>query len=87
MRRSITGEREATFSILNLVETVVGLSGNVETRPRRIGEILLRRSDVRKLFDAANDADPDTMKASADHLASLLSGYRGTDVPITIDSV
>ena len=87
MPRSITGEREATFSILNLVETVVGLSGNVETRPRRIEDILLPRADVRKLFDAANDADPATMKAIADHLASLLSNYRRTDDPITIDSV
>ena len=87
MPRSITGEREGTFSILNLVENVIGLSGNVETRPRRIEEILLRRADVRRLFDAANDADPATMKAIADHLASLLSGYRRTDVPITIDSV
>ena len=82
MRRSITGEREATFSILNLVETVVGLSGNVETRPLRIEEILLCRSDVRKLFDAANDADPATMKAIADHLTSLLSGYRSITTPL-----
>ena len=82
MRRSITGEREATFSILNLVGTVVGLSGNVETRPRRIEEILLRRSDVRKLFDAANDADPATIEAIADHFTSLLSGYRNISVPL-----
>ena len=82
MPRSITGEREATFSILNLVENVIGLSGNVETRPRRIEEILHRRSDVRKLVGAAYDADPATMKAIADHLTSLLSGYRRTHVPL-----
>ena len=41
-----------TCSILNLVENVVGLSSNVETRVRNILEILLLRSDVRTAFDA-----------------------------------
>ena len=54
-RRPITGEREMTCSILNLVENVVGLSGNVETRVRNILEILLLRSDVRTTFDALNN--------------------------------
>ena len=70
-RRSITGEREGTHSVLNLVENVISLSGNIETRGRKIQEILLLRSDVRQVFDALNDADRATMKAIADHLASL----------------
>ena len=84
-RRSITGEREGTYSILNLVENVIGLSGNVETRVRKIQEILLLRSDVRRVFDALNDADPATMKAIADHLATLLAQYRRADVDLTMN--
>ncbi len=76
-RRSITGEREGTYSILNLVENVIGHSGNIETRVRKIQEILLLRSDVRPVFDALNDADPAIMKAIADHLATLLAQYVG----------
>ncbi len=83
-RRSITGEREGTYSILNLVENVIGLSGNIETRVRKIQEILLLRSDVRRVFDALNDADPATMKAIADHLATLLAQYRRADVDLTM---
>ena len=83
MGRYITGEREGTYSILNRVENVVGLSGNVETRVRKIQEILLLRSDIRKVFDALNDADPATMKAIADHLATLLAQYRSLDVDLT----
>ena len=73
MGRSVTGKREGTYSILNLVENVVGLSGNVETRVRKIQETLLLRSDIRKAFDAPNDVDTVTMKAIADHLATLLA--------------
>ena len=63
--RSISGEIEGTFSVLNLVENVL-VGENVESRVRRIEEILLLRSDVRRAFDALNDADPATMKAISD---------------------
>ena len=63
--RSISGEIEGTFSVLNLVENVL-VGQNVESRVRRIEEILLLRSDVRRAFDALNDADPATMKAISD---------------------
>ncbi len=76
MGRSIVGEREGTCSLLHLVENVVGLSGNVETRVRRIGEILLRRADIRTVFDAPNDADPATMKATSDWITALLAQDR-----------
>ncbi len=40
------------------------------------------RSDVRRVFDALNDADPATMKAISDWLTGVLSFYRRTDVAI-----
>ena len=40
--RSISGEIEGTFSVLNLVENVL-VGQNVESRVRRIEEILLLR--------------------------------------------
>ena len=84
-RRSITGAREGTYSILNLVENVIGLSGNVETRVRKIQEILLLRSDVRRVFDALNDADPATMKAISDWITGILTSYRRLDVDLTMN--
>ena len=83
-RRSITGEREGTYSILNLVENVV-VESVVETRARNILEILLLRSDIRRAFDALNDADPATMKAISDWITGLLSSYRRTDVDLTMN--
>ena len=65
--RSISGEIEGTFSVLNLVENIV-VGQAVESRVRRIEEILLLRSDVRRAFDALNDADPATQKAISDWL-------------------
>ena len=79
--RSISGEIEATFSALNLVENVL-VGQTVESRVRRIEEILLLRADVRRAFDALNDADPATMKAISDWLTGVLLNYRRTDVPI-----
>ena len=49
--RSISGEIEGTFSVLNLLENVL-VDQTVESRVRRIEEILLKRSDVRRVFDA-----------------------------------
>ena len=49
--RSISGEIEGTFSVLNLVEHVL-VGQTIESRVRRIEEILLLRSDVRMVFDA-----------------------------------
>jgi hypothetical protein len=85
MGRSITGEKEGTYSILNLVENVVGLSGNVETRVRKIQDILLLRSDVRAVFDALNSTDPASMKAISDWITALLLSYRRIDVDLTIN--
>ena len=79
--RSISGEIELTCSVLNLVENVL-VGQNVESRVRRIEEILLLRSDVRRAFDALNDADPATMKAISDWLTGVLSFYRRTDVAL-----
>ena len=79
--RSISGEIEGTFSVLNLVENVL-VDQTVESRVRRIEEILLLRSDVRRVFDALNDADPATMKAISDWLTGVLSFYRRTDVAL-----
>ena len=79
--RSISGEIEGTFSVLNLVENVL-VGQTVESRVRRIEEILLLRSDVRRVFDALNDADPATMKAISDWLTGVLSFYRRTDVAL-----
>ncbi len=63
MGRSLTGEIVGTFSVLNLVEHVVGLSGDVGSRLRTIQEIFLTRADVKRAFDALDDANPATMKA------------------------
>ena len=79
--RSISGEIEATFSRLNLVENLL-VGDVVESRVRRIREVLLLRSDVRRAFDALNDADAATMKAIADWLTGVLTGYRRTDVAL-----
>mgnify|MGYP003325861889 CR=1 FL=1 len=77
--RSISGEIEGTFSVLNLV-ILVGQT--VESRVRRIEEILRKRSDVRRVFDALNDADPATMKAISDWLTGALSFYRRSAVAL-----
>ena len=79
--RSISGEVEGTFSVLNLVENVL-VGQNVESRVRRIEEILLLRSDVRRALGALNDADPATMKAISDWLTGVLSFSRRTDVAL-----
>ena len=79
--RSISGEIEGTFSVLNVVESVL-VDQAVEARVRRIEEILLLRSDVRRVFDALNDADPATMKAISDWLTGVLSFYRRPDVAL-----
>ena len=83
MGRSLTGESVGVFSVLRLVEHVVGLSGDVESRLRTIQEIFLTRADVRRAFDAANDADPATMKAISDWIVTLLQSYRRTDEYLT----
>ena len=67
--------------MLNLVENVL-VGQTVESRARRIEEILLLRADVRRAFDALNDADPATMKAIADWLTGVLMNYRRTDVAL-----
>ena len=79
--RSISGEIEGTFSVLNLVENIV-VGQVVESRVRRVEEILLLRSDVRRAFDAPNDAHPATMKAISDWLTGFLASYRRTDVAL-----
>ena len=82
--RNISGEIEGTFSVLNLVENVL-VGQTAESCVRRIEEILLLRSDVRRAFDALNDADPATMKAIFDWLTGptgVLSFYRRTDVAL-----
>ena len=79
--RSISGEIEATFGRLNLVENLL-VGDVVESRVRRIEEILLLRSDVRRAFGALNDADTATMKAIADWLTGVLTSYRRTDVAL-----
>ena len=71
----------SAISVLNLVENVL-VGQNVESRVRRIEEILLLRSDVRRAFDALNDADPATMKAISDWLTGVLASYRRTDVAL-----
>ena len=83
MGRSITGESVGTFSVLNLVEHIVGLSGDVERRLRTIQEIFLTRADVKRAFDALDDANPATMKTISDWIAALLTAYRRSDVDLT----
>ena len=85
MGRSITGERQGTYPVLNLTENVIGPSGDIEVRVRKIQEILLLRSDIRTVLDALNSTDPATMEAISDWITTLLASYRRTDVSLTIN--
>ena len=83
MGRSTTGESIGTFHTLRLVEHVVGATGDIESHLRLIQEIFLQRADVRRAFDALDDANPATQKAISDWIVTLLQSYRRTDVDLT----
>ena len=79
--RSNSGEIEGTFSVLNVVKNVL-VGQTRESCVRRIEDSPLLRSDVRRVFDALNDAFPASMKAIADWLTGVLANYRRTDVAL-----
>ena len=61
MGRSTTGESSGVFHTLRLVEHVVGATGDFESHLRLIQEIFLQRADVKRAFDALDDANPACM--------------------------